>query len=138
MREHRLYQSDWLVREYGFKPEEVGEAADATTGMLPLDMDPKLALALKHRESFPVDVNTAPREMLLRVPGLGPRAIHFLLKARRDRTLRLEDVGRLTVPIAKIRPFIVAADWSPVVLADRADITALFAPKPKQLELFAA
>lgn len=138
MREHRLYQSDWLVREYGYKPEEVGEAADSTTGMLPLDMDPKLAWSLKHREIFPVDVNSAPRETLLRVPGLGPRAVHFLLKARRDRRLRLEDVGRLTVSLTKIRPFIVAEDWRPVVMADQADLTRLFAPKPKQLELFAS
>src|SRR5688500_3404640 len=65
MREHRLYQSDWLMRFYGFKPKEVMDAADPG-GMLPLDLDPKLAWALKFRDSFPVDVNRAPREQLLR------------------------------------------------------------------------
>ncbi|MEH3108317.1 MAG: putative DNA modification/repair radical SAM protein, partial [Sphingomonas fennica] len=70
MREHRLYQSDWLMRFYGFKPGEVVAAA-GDDGMLPLDIDPKLAWALKFREQFPVDVNRAPRELLLRVPGLG-------------------------------------------------------------------
>jgi len=138
MREHRLYQSDFLMRQYGFEPQEVAEAADPATGMLPLDMDPKLAWALKYRDRFPVDVNRAPREMLLRVPGLGPRAVAGLLKARRGRTLRLEDIGRLTVSVAKVRPFIVASDWRPVILADQADLRAMLAPKPKQLELFAA
>ena len=74
MREHRLYQSDWLMRFYGFKPAEVVDAAGAD-GMLPLDIDPKLAWALKFRESFPVDVNRAPKEQLLRVPGLGTKAV---------------------------------------------------------------
>ena len=74
MREHRLYQSDWLMRFYGFKPAEVVDAA-GDDGMLPLDIDPKLAWALKFRENFPVDVNRAPREQLLRVPGLGTKAV---------------------------------------------------------------
>ena len=138
MREHRLYQSDWLMRFYGFKPAEVAGAADAS-GMLPLDIDPKLAWALKFRESFPVDVNRAPREALLRVPGLGVRAVGSLLSARRQRRLRLEDVGRLTVSLAKVRPFIVTADWRPTLLVDRADLRASLAPpKAKQLELFGA
>ena len=138
MREHRLYQSDWLIRFYDFKAEEVGAAADAATGMLPLDIDPKLAWALKFRGGFPVDVNRAPREMLLRIPGLGTKAVHAILQTRRWRTLRLEDVARLTVSIRKIRPFIVAADWRPVVLADQADLGALVKPKQVQLEMFAA
>ncbi|PMU12720.1 biotin synthase, partial [Pseudomonas sp. FW305-122] len=62
MREHRLYQSDWLMRFYDYSPADVVAATDATTGMLPLDIDPKLAWALKFRGSFPVDVNRAPRE----------------------------------------------------------------------------
>jgi putative DNA modification/repair radical SAM protein len=137
MREHRLYQSDWLMRFYGFAPGEIASSTDAT-GMLPLDIDPKLAWALKHRERFPVDVNRAPREDLLRVPGLGIKAIDKLIASRRVRAMRLDDVARLTVSIAKIRPFIVAADWRPTLLTDRADLRALIAPKRQQLELFAA
>jgi putative DNA modification/repair radical SAM protein len=137
MREHRLYQSDWLMRFYGFAPAEIASAADSA-GMLPLDIDPKLAWALKHRERFPVDVNRAPREDLLRVPGLGIKAIDKLIASRRVRAMRLDDVARLTVSIAKIRPFIVAADWRPTLLTDRADLRALIAPKRQQLELFAA
>ncbi|MEO6215972.1 MAG: putative DNA modification/repair radical SAM protein [Sphingomonas sp.] len=136
MREHRLYQSDWLMRFYDYTSAEVVAAADETTGMLPLDIDPKLAWALKFRHRFPVDVNRAPREMLLRVPGLGVKAVGSILAARRWRRLHLADVGRLTASIAKVRPFLIAADWRPVALADKADLRPLVAPKREQLELF--
>jgi predicted DNA-binding helix-hairpin-helix protein len=136
MREHRLYQSDWLMRFYGFAPAEIGEAAE--DGMLPLDIDPKLAWALRFRERFPVDVNRAAREALLRVPGLGVKAVDAILATRRWRRLRLADVARLTVSIAKIRPFLIAEDWKPVALAEKADLRTLVAPKREQLELFAA
>jgi putative DNA modification/repair radical SAM protein len=134
MREHRLYQSDWLMRFYGFAPKEVVAATD--DGMLPLDIDPKLAWALKFRESFPVDVNRAPREMLWRVPGLGTKAVKAILQIRRQRKLRLDDLARLTVSVAKIRPFIVAADWRPTLLTDAADLRARLTPPAKQMELF--
>ena len=137
MREHRLYQSDWLMRFYQYQPGEVAAAADAD-GMMPLDIDPKLAWALKFRERFPVDVNRAPKEALLRVPGLGTKAVAGILAARRWRRLRLDDVARLTVSVAKVRPFIVAEDWRPVVLSDRADLRPVVAPKKEQFELFAA
>jgi putative DNA modification/repair radical SAM protein len=138
LREHRLYQSDWLMRFYGFAPHEVQQAAGAD-GMLPLDIDPKLAWALRFRDAFPVDVNRAAREALLRVPGLGVRAVNALLAARRQRRLRLEDVGRLTVSLAKVRPFIVTADWRPTLLVDRGDLrNQLAPPKARQLELFGA
>ena len=138
MREHRLYQSDWLMRFYDYRPAEVVAAADPTTGMLPLDIDPKLAWALKFRDRFPVDVNRAPREDLLRVPGLGVKAVNAILTSRRWRRLRLDDVARLTVSIAKLRPFIVAQDWRPLALTDRQDLRPLVAPKQQQMELFAA
>ena len=137
MREHRIYQADWLMRFYGFAPREVQSATDAK-GMLPLDVDPKLAWALKFRESFPIDVNRAPRELLLRVPGLGTKAVERILSSRRWRKLRLDDVARLTLSIAKVRPFIIAADWRPTLVTDRPDLRTLVAPKHQQLELFAA
>lgn len=135
LREHRLYQSDWLMRFYGFAPQEVADAAEAD-GNLPLDIDPKLAWALKFRESFPVDVNRAPKEMLLRVPGLGTKAVARILASRRHRTLRLDDVARLTASLAKVRPFICTVDWRPTLLTDRADLRGLIVPKSEQLELF--
>ena len=137
VREHRLYQSDWLMRFYGYRAEDVAEAA-GEDGMLPLDIDPKLAWALKFREQFPVDVNHSSREMLLRVPGLGVRAVNHVVASRRHRKLRLDDLARLTSSIAKVRPFVVAADWRPTLLTDRADLRALLAPPTEQLELFAA
>jgi putative DNA modification/repair radical SAM protein len=138
MREHRLYQSDWLMRFYGYDANDVRAAADAG-GMLPLDIDPKLAFALKFRDRFPVDVNRAAREALLRVPGLGVRAVNAIVSARRQRRLRLEDLARLTVSLTKVRPFIIAADWRPLALADRADLRDVVAPRSsQQLELFGA
>ena len=136
MREHRLYQSDWLMRFYGFTPANVGDAMDKD-GMLPLDIDPKLAWALRFREQFPVDVNRAPNEALLKVPGLGTKAVKRILQSRRWRRLTLADIGRLTVSITKVRPFIVTADWRPTQLTDRADLKSLVAPRERQLELFA-
>ena len=136
MREHRLYQSDWLMRFYGFAPSEVVSATD--DGMLPLDIDPKLAWALKFRGQFPVDINRAPKMMLLRVPGLGTKAVQRILTSRKWRRLHLADVARITVSVAKVRPFIIAEDWRPVVLSDVADLRPFVAPKVEQFEMFPA
>ena len=137
LREHRLYQSDWMMRFYGFSVSDLEQATDPETGHLPLDIDPKLAWALRHRDLFPVDVNRAPREMLLRVPGLGVKAIDRILASRRQRRLRLEDVARLTSSIAKLRPFLVASDWRPLHLIDKLDLKRQLTPPPTQFELFA-
>ncbi len=136
MREHRLYQSDWLMRFYGFKPAEIVQAA-GDDGMLALDIDPKLAWALKFRDYFPLDVNSAPREALLRVPGLGVKAVDRIVASRRWRRLRLDDVARFTLSLAKIRPFIIAQDWRPGALIDRLDLKSRVKARPGQLELFA-
>ena len=136
MREHRLYQADWLMRFYGFSAPEIGQSA--TDGMLDLAIDPKLAWALNSREQFPVDVNSAPREMLLRVPGLGVKSVNRMIQVRRWKALRLEDVGRLTRSVDKIRPFITALDWTPGGLTDAVDLRQRIAPErpPEQLSLF--
>jgi len=119
-RENRLYQADWLLRFYGFTAEEVASTTD--DGMLALDLDPKAAWALRNRDRFPVDVNSADREMLLRVPGLGARSVDRILLARRHTRLRLADVGRLARSLKRVRPFLIAADYRPVALADKADV----------------
>lgn len=134
MREHRLYQADWLIRFYGFDVPEI--VAGGEGGDLDLFIDPKLAWALKHRQSFPVDVNRADRELLLRVPGLGINAVNRIVASRRHHRLRLDDVARLTASIEKVRPFIAAADWSPGGLTDDAKLRQKLAPPPKQLVLF--
>lgn len=108
VREHRLYEADWLVRRYGFTVEELFEGA--TSPDLDHDVDPKLAWALRHRELFPVDVNVAPREMLMRVPGLGIRNVDRIVRARRHRALRIADLARLRVALKRAAPFLVTAD----------------------------
>ena len=133
MREHRLYQADWLMRFYGFSPPEIGEAT--VDGMLDLAIDPKLAWALNSRAQFPVDVNTGPREMLLRVPGLGVKSVNRILQVRRWRTLRLEDIGRLCRGIDRVRPFITALDWTPGGLTDAENLRARIGPDPKPVQL---
>ncbi|TCR63357.1 putative DNA modification/repair radical SAM protein [Bosea sp. BK604] len=134
MREHRLYQADWLTRFYGF---EVGEILDRDAGeMLDLAVDPKLAWALRHRERFPVDVNRAPREALLRVPGLGTRSVERILAMRPLRRLRLADIGRLARSLGTLRHFIVASDWRPGALLDSDRLRQHLMPKPQQLALF--
>jgi len=135
MREHRLYQADWMLRFYGFSSREVASATDAS-GNFALHMDPKLAWALAHRDLFPLDVNRAPREALLRIPGLGIKAVDGIVAARRVRQLRLADVARLARSLDKLRPFLIAADWRPTALADR--LEPLPRPRMEQLELFAA
>ncbi len=122
------------MRNYAFAIDEVAEATEG--GMLPLDIDPKLAWALKHRDRFPVDVNTAGREMLLRVPGLGTRAVERIVAARRHCRLRLADVAPVTASLKRARPFLIAADHRPVGLTDRADLRRRLAAPPKQLSLF--
>jgi putative DNA modification/repair radical SAM protein len=129
-RENRLYQADWLLRFYGFGLDEI--VAGGEQGMLDLDIDPKLAWALKHRERFPLDINLASREELRRVPGLGVRNVERILVSRRVRQLRIDDLARLRVPLKKARPFIVLPDHRPTMLLDRADLLGLVRPKPAQ------
>ncbi|GHC64696.1 putative DNA modification/repair radical SAM protein [Limoniibacter endophyticus] len=133
MREHRLYQADWLYRFYGFAIDEI--VADRGDGMLDLDLDPKLAWALSNRSRFPVDINRAEKEMLLRVPGFGTKSVQSILSSRRLRRLRLDDLGRLGVSIRKVKAFITCEGWSPHRVLDRSDLRAMFAPEPKQLAL---
>ncbi len=132
VREHRLYQADWLLRFYGFT---VGELATDTAGNMSLEIDPKLAWALQHRELFPVDVNTAPREMLLRIPGMGVKTAGRLIQARRHRRMRMDDLARLRLPVAKLMPFVVAADHHPGATLDSAQLAGRMTPKARQLEL---
>jgi putative DNA modification/repair radical SAM protein len=134
VREHRLYQADWLFRFYGFEANEIAE--DLPGGMLDLDIDPKLSWALRHRAHFPVDANTAGREMLLRIPGLGTKTVDRIIASRRHRRLRLDDIARLSGSVRRARPFIVTADHRPVRDLDRLDLRAMLAPRPEQLSLF--
>ncbi len=144
LREHRLYQADWLLRFYGFELPEIMAGADG--GMLDLGIDPKLAWALRHRAIFPIDLNRAPREQLLRVPGLGAKTVDRLIAARRHASIRADDLKRLRLSLPKLLPFVTTADHRPRAgLLDRADLRRIVAPDtafaqaaaPQQLSLFA-
>ncbi len=135
VREHRLYQADWLMRFYGFAADEI--ASPRTGGMLRLEVDPKLAWALAHPEKFPVDLDRAPRELLLRVPGLGVKAVDRLLLTRRVRRLRSDDLQRLHVPVRKVLPFVVLADHRPARAPDVQRLVAQATQAvPQQVSLF--
>ena len=136
IREHRLYQADWLLRFYGFAVDEI---TDDDQPNLSLEIDPKTAWALRNRDRFPVDVNAADREMLLRVPGLGTKSVKKILSSRRFRKLRLADLKRLRVPMKKASPFLITADSNPHVHGlDALNLEAKLKPRDTQLELFAA
>ena len=132
LREHRLYQADWLLRFYGFGVEEL---ATDPAGNLDLVHDPKLAWALQNRAMFPVDVNLADREALLRVPGLGVKSVNRILSVRRLRRLRMADLAMLRVSLAKVAPFVVTLDHRPASEPDSPALSARLAPKPRQLAL---
>jgi len=133
VREHRLYQADWLLRFYDFKVHEL--TSDAAPN-LDLALDPKLSWALRNRATYPIDVNKATREMLLRVPGLGVRNVERIIAARRYTRLRLADLIRLRLAMKKVLPFIIAADHTPLKLGlDSDSLRARFLPPPQQLEL---
>jgi putative DNA modification/repair radical SAM protein len=133
LREHRLYQADWLMRFYGFEEGEItGVRPD---GNLDLALDPKLAWALANRDKFPVDVQRAPKEMLLRVPGFGTKTVQKVLDARGQRRLRFDDLLRMGAGMKKAQAFVTLADWHPGGLLDRDSLRDRFAPKPEQLQL---
>ncbi|HWQ90593.1 MAG TPA: putative DNA modification/repair radical SAM protein [Clostridia bacterium] len=135
-REHRLYQADWLMRFYGFTS---GELTSPAAPNLDLRIDPKLAWALRNRHLFPVNVNTAGREVLLRVPGFGVKNVTRILQTRQWSSVRLSDLIRLRVPMRKTMPFIETADYCPhrLDLESEAKLRERFAPPGEQLELFA-
>jgi predicted DNA-binding helix-hairpin-helix protein len=135
-REHRLYQADWLYRFYGFSIDDL--TASAVDGMFDPTLDPKTTWALANRAMFPVDVNKAAKELLLRVPGLGVKAVERLLQTRRHKLLRLDDISRLTVSVKKLLPWITALDWTPGRMLDDANLKTSLAPPARQLDLFAA
>ncbi|HYW31266.1 MAG TPA: putative DNA modification/repair radical SAM protein [Gemmatimonas sp.] len=135
VREHRLYQADWLLRFYGFS---VGEIAPAEARQLDLSIDPKLAWALRNRAEFPVDLNRATREALLRVPGLGVRSVDRIIASRRWRLVRVEDLARLRVPLSRVLPFVETVDHVPrgAATPDNTALRDLIAPV-QQLDMFA-
>lgn len=103
LRENRLYQADWLMRFYGFGADEI---LDKNNPFLDLEVDPKLAWALRNRENFPVNINTAPKEMILRVPGIGTKSTGKILMARKFQKLTLEHLQKMGVAVNRAKYFV--------------------------------
>lgn len=134
VRQQRLQEADWLIRHYGFKPGELPFEADNN---LPLQLDPKFAWALQHPEQFPLEVQRADREQLLRVPGIGPISVERILALRTTVTFReLQHLRKLGVVIDKARHFITLNGH--FYGGDAAQVVARLRAKPtvEQLSLF--
>lgn len=111
VRENRLYQADWLMRYYGFAPNEI---VDERQPFLDLEIDPKLAWALRNSHVFPIDINQAPREMLLRIPGVGVRSVQKILMARKFQTLSYYDLKKMGVTLSRAKYFITCNGATPL------------------------
>jgi len=136
IREHRLYQADWLMRFYGFDADEIVSSKDRN---LSLDIDPKLAWALANRHFFPVDVNRASREELLRIPGVGVRSVNRILEIRKYQSLRTADLKKLRIAWKRAKVFIITSDDnSGTKDLDKLDLKAKVVSPVKQLMLFDA
>ena len=105
LREHRLYQADWLLRYYDFRAEELLDEANPNFSNL---IDPKCEWALRHMELFPVEINSAPYQMILRVPGIGVRSALKIVKARRTGRLSFDDLKKMRISMKRAKYFIVA------------------------------
>ncbi len=133
VREHRLYQADWLMRFYQFKVDEL------TTNEQPnldLGIDPKLAWALRNRHVFPIDLNRSPLEMLYRIPGLGVRNAQRIVNLRKHHAISMQDLIKLRVNLNKTMAFMICRDHHPAKLEISSEsLRAKFAPPPEQMEL---
>ncbi len=160
IREHRLYQADWLLRFYGFNVNEITPIpkrlapdmrhhndvnqniatpdSHSGNGMLDLDIDPKLSWAIRNRDIFPVNINTASLERLMRVPGIGAIGASKIIKSRRIRPLRVHDISRCNLSLKKIAPFIEALDANPAnKYLEQANLKQYFLNlQPTQMALF--
>ena len=132
VREHRLYQADWMLRFYQFKVTDIVSIEHPN---LELDIDPKTAWALRNPGYFPIDVNKASKHQLLRIPGIGVRSIQQMLQIRRYKKLTLEDLFRLRVAWKRSKAFLIAADYHPGHLTDSASLARNLRPQPSQLQL---
>ena len=107
VREHRLYQADWLMRFYNFQVNEIVNEENPT---LDLEIDPKISWALRHPEFFPIDVNTAPYEAILRIPGVGVLSAKKIITARRYGKLTSEQLKKIGVVMKRAKYFIVCRE----------------------------
>ncbi|KQM78317.1 radical SAM protein [Pedobacter sp. Leaf216] len=114
LRENRLYQTDWLMRFYGFKVQEILNDANPN---LDVDIDPKLSWAIRNMQHFPVDINTADYKMILRIPGIGVMSAQKIVQARKFGKLRIDQLKKIGVAYNRAKHFIICLD-SPYQLKD--------------------
>lgn len=136
LREHRLYQADWLMRFYGFACDEI---LDEIHPQLDPELDPKAAWALRHPEFFPVDLNRADYETILRVPGIGVRSAKLIVAGRRFQSVRMEHLKRIGVVLKRAMPFILdpaRPGFHREIRPDRIRHILLPGPDRSQLSLF--
>ena len=135
MREHRLYQADFLLRSYGYRAEELLKGP----GDLALDIDPKLAWALNNRTVFPLDLNRAEASLIARIPGIGLRTTQRLIELRLQRKIRYEDLARMRCVLTKARPFIITSDYHPPLAETSSEMLhgqLRDKPQPQQMGLW--
>ncbi len=131
LREHRLYQADWMLRFYGYQVEDIVPEGNPE---LEIGYDPKTAWALRNPHFFPIDVNRAPKESLLRIPGMGVRTVERLLQVRRYKTITLNDLLLLRLAFKRARAFVIAADYKPPALLT-SNPHLVVSPQHQQLQL---
>ena len=133
LREHRLYQADWLLRFYGFTADEIAPEGEN----LPLEYDPKTAWALRNPQLFPVEINRAPLEVLLRIPGIGGRSAQRILDARRYTALTFDQLRRMRVVLKRARHFITCSGkFYGEERPERVRLLLSGKPQAQQLSLF--
>jgi predicted DNA-binding helix-hairpin-helix protein len=115
VRENRLYQADWLMRFYEFRVDEI---VDERFPDLDLEIDPKLSWALRHPESFPVDINKADYSMILRVPGIGVKSAKMIIASRRFARLKTDDLKKMGIVLKKAQYFITCHELSAQTVSD--------------------
>ncbi len=136
IRENRLYQADWLMRFYGF---DVKEIVDDANPNLDLRMDPKLSYALRHPELFPIDINTAPYELILRVPGIGVKTAKLIVKSRKFGKVRYEHIRKMGAAMNRAKFFILVPGTPipPTIQPQKIKHQMVSNSQQNQLQLFA-
>lgn len=145
LREHRLYQADWLLRFYGFSATELLSEKNPN---LDVNFDPKTDWAIKNIYQFPVEINSAPRKMLLRIPGVGVRSVQKIMAARKVHSLNFEDLKKLGIVLKRAQYFITCKgkyygdivfkeDFIKKRLSPKVDLNYIDNPKFEQITFFA-
>lgn len=145
LREHRLYQADWLLRFYGFSATELLNEKNPN---LDVNFDPKTDWAIKNIYQFPIEVNSAPRKMLLRIPGVGVRSVQKIMAARKVHSLNFEDLKKLGIVLKRAQYFITCKgkyygdivfkeDFIKKRLSPKVDLNYIDNPKFEQITFFA-